>query len=137
MQLRTILYPTDFSEPAQEALRYAVDMAQESGARLIVLHAVETLGPENVTHGEAISQAQPAAYQQRLWNDLRQIQIPDPQLRIEFVLSEGDPVTTILRTAAERDCDLSAATAGMGCGAFSKGVWRSRSSAGQAVLSSW
>jgi universal stress protein A len=106
MQMRTILYPTDFSEPAREALPYAVKMAQDWGARLIILHAVETLGPENVTYGEAVSQVQPAAYQQRLWDDLRQIQIPDQQLRVECLLSEGDPVTAILRTAAERDCDL-------------------------------
>jgi nucleotide-binding universal stress UspA family protein len=106
MQLRTILYPTDFSEPAQEALRYAVDMAQESRARLLVLHAVETLGPENVTHGEAVSQAQPASYEQRLRDDLRQIQIPDRQLHVEYLLSEDEPVKAILRTAAQRNCDL-------------------------------
>ncbi|HLJ97553.1 MAG TPA: universal stress protein [Gemmataceae bacterium] len=106
MQFRTILYPTDFSEPAQEALPYAVAMAQEWGARLIVLQAVETLGPENVTYGEAVSMLQPASYQQRLWEHLRQIQIPEPHPQIEYMLSEDDPVTAILRTADERDCDL-------------------------------
>jgi len=70
------------------------------------LHAVETLGPENVTYGEAVSQPQPASYQERLWRDLRQIQIPEPAVPVEYLLSEDDPVTAILRTAAERDCDL-------------------------------
>src|SRR3989442_16010822 len=106
MQLRTILYPTDFSDPARDALPYAVTMAQNSGARLLVLHAVETLGPENVTYGEAVSLPQPTSYQERLWQDLRQIQISDQQLRVEYLLSEDEPVTAILRTAAERDCDL-------------------------------
>lgn len=106
MQFRTILYPTDFSESAQEALPYAITMAQDSGARLIILYAVETLGPENVTYGEAVSLPQPAAYHERLWKELRQIQIPEPQIRVDYVLREEDPATAILRTAAERDCDL-------------------------------
>ena len=106
MQFRTILYPTDFSEPAQEALPYAIRLAQDSGACLIILHVVETLGPENVTYGEATSLPQPAAYRDRLRQDLRQIPIPDPQPRVEYLLREEDPVTAILRTAAERDCDL-------------------------------
>ncbi len=106
MQFRTILYPTDFSEPAQEALPYAIRLAQDSGACLIIVHAVETLGPENVTYGEATTLPQPAAYRARLWQDLRQIPIPDPQPRVEYLLREEEPVTAILRTAAERDCDL-------------------------------
>src|SRR5438093_11093555 len=106
MQFRTILYPTDFSESAQEALPYAVKMAQDSGACLIILYAVETLGPENVTYGEAVSLLQPAAYRERLWQDLRQIPIPEPQPRVEYLLLEEDPVKAILRTATERDCDL-------------------------------
>ncbi len=121
MQFRTILYPTDFSEPAQEALPYAVAMAQEWGARLIVLQAVETLGPENVTYGEAVSMLQPASYQQRLWEHLRQIQIPEPHPQIEYMLSEDDPVTAILRTVVRAYT------------AFSKAVWPNRSSAGPAV----
>jgi universal stress protein A len=106
MRFKTILYPTDFSDPAREALPYAVKMAQDWGAHLIVLHAVETLGPENVTYGEATSQVQPAAYDQRLRDDLERIQLPDPHLHVEYVLSEDDPVKAILRTALERDCDL-------------------------------
>jgi nucleotide-binding universal stress UspA family protein len=106
MQIRTVLYPTDFSDASREALPYAVKIAQDWGAALVILHAVETLGPENVTYGEAISQAQPAAYDQRLWNDLRQVQVPDSHLRVDYLLSEENPVKAILRTALERDCDL-------------------------------
>jgi nucleotide-binding universal stress UspA family protein len=106
MNLRTILYPTDFSEPSHAALHYAVQLAHDYGARLIVLHAVETLGPENVTYGEAVSQPQPASYRQRLWEDLHRIQAPDSQVPVEYVLSEDEPVTAILHTAATNECDL-------------------------------
>src|SRR5260370_30666197 len=106
MQVRTILCPTDLVDPSQRALKYAADLAHDYGARLIVLHAVETLGPENVTYGEAVSQPQPDSYRQRLWNDLHQIRAPDPGVTMEYVLSEEDPVVAILQTAAESDCDL-------------------------------
>jgi nucleotide-binding universal stress UspA family protein len=37
--MKLILVPTDFSEPASRALRYASTMAEESGAHLLVLYA--------------------------------------------------------------------------------------------------
>jgi nucleotide-binding universal stress UspA family protein len=106
MKLQTILYPTDFSEPAQRALAFAADLARRYEARLLVLHAVESLGPENVTYGEATTQRQPDSYRQRLWNDLHQVRPADPQVPVEYLLSEDDPAAAILRTAHERGCDL-------------------------------
>jgi len=106
MELRKILCPTEFADLSQRALEYAADLAHDYGARLIILHAVETLGAENVTYGEAVSRPQPDSYRQRLWNDLHQVRVPDPDVAVEYVLSEGDPVEAILRTAAEQDCDL-------------------------------
>jgi nucleotide-binding universal stress UspA family protein len=38
--IRRILAPTDFSEHARPALRYAVELAQKVGAELILLHVV-------------------------------------------------------------------------------------------------
>jgi nucleotide-binding universal stress UspA family protein len=40
---KTILCPIDFSDPSTRALEYALMLAQESDARLILLHVVETL----------------------------------------------------------------------------------------------
>jgi nucleotide-binding universal stress UspA family protein len=106
MQFRTILVPTDFSTLSQTALRYAGEMAHDHGGKLLILHAVETLGPENVTYGEAVSQPQPETYRQRLWNELHQIQPPRTDVAVEYLLSENDPVQAILEVAAERQCDL-------------------------------
>ncbi len=106
MHLKTILYPTDYSDASQAAFDYAVALAHDHGACLLILHAVETLGPENVTYGEAVSQRQPESYRHRLLDDLHHIRSPDPQVPVEYILSEQDPVTAILRTAAERKCDL-------------------------------
>ncbi len=42
--LRTILVPTDFSSSADEALRFAEELARVHGARLLLLHACEIGG---------------------------------------------------------------------------------------------
>jgi universal stress protein A len=104
--VQTILYPTDFDEPAKAALSYALSLARDYGAQLIVLHAVETLGAENVTYGEATSQPQPNAYRERLWKELREWVPVDPQVKIEYLLSEEAAVDAIVNTAAEQHCDL-------------------------------
>jgi universal stress protein A len=40
ISIRRILLPTDFSEPAAEALRYAITLADQFGAELRLLHVV-------------------------------------------------------------------------------------------------
>ena len=45
---KRILHPTDFSECSALAFQMAVDLALQNQASLIVLHAVETLGADNV-----------------------------------------------------------------------------------------
>jgi nucleotide-binding universal stress UspA family protein len=106
MPIRTILHPTDYSELSQAAFRYAVELAQVHGARVIVVHVVETLGPENVTFGEAVSQRQPDSYRQRLWEELHKAIPPERAAELEYILGEGDPVTAILEAAGEHHCDL-------------------------------
>jgi nucleotide-binding universal stress UspA family protein len=39
--IKTVLVPTDFSEPGEAALAYAVNLAESLGARLVLLHAFE------------------------------------------------------------------------------------------------
>jgi nucleotide-binding universal stress UspA family protein len=44
-ELRNILVPTDFSEPAKKALRYAISLANQSGSQLTLLHVIEPIPP--------------------------------------------------------------------------------------------
>jgi universal stress protein A len=107
MPWKTILCPIDYTSLAEAAVRYAVALAQENQSHLIVLHAVETLGPENLTFGEAVAQMQPDAYRQRLWQELHQHgPAPDAHIDLKFVLSEEEPVAAILEAAADFACDL-------------------------------
>jgi len=40
MEIKSILFPTDFSEGSAQALTYAVDFAQKYGAKLYVIHVI-------------------------------------------------------------------------------------------------
>ncbi len=40
MEIKSILFPTDFSEGSAQALKYAVDFAQKYGAKLYVVHVI-------------------------------------------------------------------------------------------------
>lgn len=106
-QPRLLLHPTDFSASSARAFQVAVDLAKAYGGKVLVLHVAETLGPENVTFGEAVAQRQPAGYRQRLWDELRQV-VPPPEseVAVEYLLAEGDPAEEIERLAAEKKADL-------------------------------
>jgi nucleotide-binding universal stress UspA family protein len=106
MLFRTILHPTDFSLLSTTAFAYAAQLAHDFGSRLLILHAVETLGPENVSYGEATSFLQPEAYRQRLWEDLIHLKPPYADVAVEPILSDKDPARAILDIARERSCDL-------------------------------
>jgi nucleotide-binding universal stress UspA family protein len=40
MEIKSILFPTDFSEGSAQALQYAVDMSQKYGAKLYLIHVI-------------------------------------------------------------------------------------------------
>jgi nucleotide-binding universal stress UspA family protein len=102
-----ILHPTDYSKCADYAFNIAVDLARQYGAQLLVLHVADTLGAENVSHGQATSQRQPASQQHRLWNELRAVQpIPGEEIELQHILEEGDPATVIAAVANREHCDL-------------------------------
>ncbi|MCI0463484.1 MAG: universal stress protein [Gemmataceae bacterium] len=106
LQLKAILHPTDFSPPSDYAFRLAGSLARDHAARLIVLHVVLTLGPELISHGEAVSQLQPDSYRHQLWEDLRRVQLPDPVVPVEHLLAEGDPAAEIVRAAQNTGAEL-------------------------------
>jgi nucleotide-binding universal stress UspA family protein len=103
-----ILHPTDYSESARYALGVAVDLARHHGARLIVLHVADTLGPETgLTFGEAEGELQPAGHLRHLQEELHRVKPRDgADLAIDYRLADGDPGTTIARIAREEHCDL-------------------------------
>ncbi len=106
---RRILWPTDFSALAKAALPYAVDLAADSVAELVLLHVltppVAYAGPEipGALWGELQQKNRVAARE-----ELRRLaaQVKRPKVRVHTVLAEGVPFDQILKVAKRLRCDL-------------------------------
>jgi nucleotide-binding universal stress UspA family protein len=111
LPIRTILHPTDFSEPADAAYRVARMIARESGARLVVLHvAGMNVDVTPVVYTEfGFPFALPEDYQPyhaALKGQLHERFGSDTGARVETRLADGDAAEEILRVAEEIRCDL-------------------------------
>jgi nucleotide-binding universal stress UspA family protein len=99
----TILCPTDFSAPSQEAFRIACSLARDYGAKLILLH-VKSREP-NPSGVMTMPPEPPDVYEERQ-RQLNAIQAAVPGIQLERQLVIGNEVEDILRTAADKKCDL-------------------------------
>jgi nucleotide-binding universal stress UspA family protein len=91
---RTILHPTDFSEPAMYAFGLARAIARASGSELLVVHVAPVRRPRRRRHRREGYEA------------LRRLTTSDPNVRMHPLLLEGDPASQILCSASQQDCDL-------------------------------
>jgi nucleotide-binding universal stress UspA family protein len=110
IKLKKILYPTDFSESSLEALRYAVSLARDYKARLVLMHVVneqifsEGLSLPRVTAPEALEKELAAEAERRLKG-----LIPAGErsgLDWEMVILHGMPFLEIIRYAKDNEVDL-------------------------------
>ncbi len=106
--MRNILVPTDFSAPSEKALRLAIDFARVFGARVVVLHALDS---------RILSLAPGAiATPSRFWESVRKAAEHQLEKAREEIVSEGvegdvslvqlEPTTAIVETAAKMPADL-------------------------------
>lgn len=106
VSIRRILFPTDFSEPAKEAQKYASTLAEKFGAELHVLHVV----PEIIL---------PATDSYTTWSlpeggMKAQLDAAEKQLQTEFDATSGVrravvvgfPIEEIMKYAADKAIDL-------------------------------
>jgi nucleotide-binding universal stress UspA family protein len=99
--IRTILFPTDLSETAENAFAMACALARDYGANLIVLHVY----PPPLNHGEVVARRQGNGFHQQMWNALHRYHPAGPHTSMEHRLEEGDAAAEILRVAKETHCD--------------------------------
>ena len=101
MRTRNILCPTDFSDTASHALKYAIEMANLYHVDIRILHVVDLpLGNDNymiltITPEELAKNMEEIAAR-RMHELLGQL---NTELKIETVIRRGDPVTEILEEA--------------------------------------
>lgn len=109
IQIKNILFPTDFSKFSELGLKYALSLSSEYGAKLYILHVI---------------QPPPEAYQQYL--EATPIQVYEKQVEsivskklsvlvsqedqekvpTELLLRRGSPFMEIIRIAKEKSIDL-------------------------------
>jgi nucleotide-binding universal stress UspA family protein len=100
INVRKIVYATDFSSYSNQAYFHAVALAEGHGASLTVVH-VYTREADGVLSG-------PAAEKERAYwrGQLEQIRPLDPHISVQHVLLEGDPAQEIIGLATESAADL-------------------------------
>jgi nucleotide-binding universal stress UspA family protein len=100
-KFRRVLFATDFTQESLAAAPYAISMAQENEARLVLLHVMKE--PEAAPTDRASEDARLSVVYQ-----LHEIVPAAAELwcRPEAVVQFGNPAEQILKVAKERDADL-------------------------------
>lgn len=108
--LKKILCPTDFSEPSLLAIEGASELAESSGAELILIHVVSPLPAS--PHPGGMHGFDTAAYLQEMLTYGREStqrliteKIPDT-VQVRSVVLAGNPSDEITRVAEEEGVDL-------------------------------
>lgn len=103
MQLKKILFPTDFSHAGDAALEFATTLARDSGAKLLIVHVEE---PPMAYGGGELYYGVPEPTTGDLLKMLHAIKPTDPAVTYEHRLVTGDPANGVVKLAEEADVDL-------------------------------
>jgi nucleotide-binding universal stress UspA family protein len=117
IKMKTILHPTDFSEPANYALRYAVAFAKEFEARLCLLHVIPDIS--FVTDYKTVQLPPPAELMiepAQLMADIeKQVrkaleEVLPSEVRgtvpVQYLIRNGAPFVEIIRCAEQIEADM-------------------------------
>jgi nucleotide-binding universal stress UspA family protein len=103
LPIKTVLHPTDFSEPAEHARRMAYELARDYGARLILLHVVEP----PVYYGElGLSFTAPGDLREEAAERLAALVEEGTPVHVETLNVDGIAAAEILRVARETHANL-------------------------------
>ena len=106
--LNRILVPMDFSGCARKALRYAIPLAREHGAELVLLHVVAALAPMAAEYGGADNIGLENSIRTAREKDLKELaeaEVP-PEVRSRCVVKVGVAETEIVAFAKGDAADL-------------------------------
>ena len=109
MNVKKVLFPTDFSEGSDNALPYAADMAKHYGAKLYLLHVIQDIAEAtgwyvpHVSLGELYRDIEKNAAKEMDRYGLEEFRgIKD----IERIVVTGTPYEEILKFARENKADI-------------------------------
>ncbi|OGW41653.1 MAG: hypothetical protein A2010_09595 [Nitrospirae bacterium GWD2_57_9] len=109
MQIRTILFPTDFSQGARAAMDHAVSLARDYDAKLVLLYVVQDISiaewyiPSSLSATDLVEDMQKSAWKEMdKWAQEAAATVKDA----EKLVVRGVPFVEIIRTAKEKNADL-------------------------------
>lgn len=109
MQLKTILFPTDFSQGARAAMDHAISLAQDYEAKLILLYVIQDISiaewyiPSSLSVTDLIEDMEKSAWKEMsIWGAEVAAKVKD----VEKMVVRGVPFVEIIKTAKEKNVDL-------------------------------
>ena len=105
--IKTILVPTDYSTNAHQALKYAMELAEKTGAKIILLHIyylpiyVGDLPVDPIAEESLRIDAKESLETYR-----KEHASSSPNIEIECVVKAGKIIETIVKEAKERNIDM-------------------------------
>jgi len=109
MEIKTILYPTDFSPGARAAMDHVVSLAQDYDSKLILLHVIQDISvaewfiPSSLSVAELLEDLEKNAWREMTaWAN----EISAKVRSIEKIVVRGMPFVEIIRAAREINADL-------------------------------
>ncbi len=109
MQIKKILFPTDFSEGAKNALPYAIDMAKTFGAKLYLMHVIYDIATASGLHVPHTSVDQMySEIQASAQKELERFGLKEREglTDVEYSIKRGVPYEEILKFAKENNINL-------------------------------
>ena len=109
MQIKTILFPTDFSQGARAAMDYAISLSRDYEARLILLYVIQDISiaewyiPSSISAADLVEDMQKSAEKEmERWGN----EVAEKVSPVERLITRGVPFVEIIRTAKEKNVDL-------------------------------
>jgi len=109
MQIKTILFPTDFSNGARAAMDYALSLAQDYKAQLVLLYVIQDISiaewyiPSSLSVADLTEDMRKGAWQEM---DKWGAEASEKTADVVKLVERGVPFVEIIRTAKEKKADL-------------------------------
>ncbi|HXY54871.1 MAG TPA: universal stress protein [Nitrospirota bacterium] len=109
MQIKTILFPTDFSQGARAAMDHAISLARDYNARLILLYVIQDISiaewyiPSSLSVADLVEDMQKSAWKEMdKWAEEVSTKVKD----VEKMVVRGVPFAEIIKTARDKKADM-------------------------------